>query len=222
MGSRFARIFEPDAAGRPQGLGVDLLRRTLGENLHMELLPYQRAQYEVEIGEADVLIGPYRTPEREARFLFSQRAFYEDAMLLYARRGEASLWNGQFAALASLSIGAVKGWAYGAGFESMRPHLQRLTLVNDVATGLKMLQLGRLDLFASNERNTQPELEALQLEGLLIPQAPPLDLLRGHFAFTRSAAGETLRRRHDTQFEALLRQGEFARLAQRWGVRMPQ
>jgi polar amino acid transport system substrate-binding protein len=104
----------------------------------------------------------------------------------------------------------------------MRPHLQRLTLVNDVATGLKMLQLGRLDLFASNERNTLPELQALDLEGTLLPQHPHLDLLRGHFAFTRSAAGEALRRRHDAQFESLLRQGEFARLAQRWGVRVPQ
>ena len=93
VGSHFARIYEPDRRGQPQGLGVDLLRRTLGESLRLELLPYQRAQYDVEIGEADVLVGPYRTAEREARFLFSQRAFYEDAMVFYARRNEASLWS---------------------------------------------------------------------------------------------------------------------------------
>ena len=71
--------------------------------------------------------------------------------------------------MASLSIGAVKGWTYGSGFEGMRPHLPRLSLVNDVAAGLQMLQLGRLDLFAGNERNTTPVLEALRLEGALLP-----------------------------------------------------
>ena len=210
------------ARANPRGSAWICCDALLGESLRLELLPYQRAQYDVEIGEADVLVGPYRTAEREARFLFSQRAFYEDAMVFYARRNEASLWSGQFAALASLSIGAVKGWTYGSGFEGMRPHLPRLSLVNDVASGLQMLQLGRLDLFASNERNTTPVLEALRLEGALLPVAPHLDLLRGHFAFPRNAAGEALRRRHDAQFELLLRQGEFARLAQRWGVRVPQ
>lgn len=220
VGSLFARIYEPDGA-QARGLAVDLLRRTLGEPLRFGFLPYPRAQIEVEQGDADVLVGPYRTPEREPRFLFSQRPFYEDEMVFYARRGSELRWDGQFPRLAELDIGAVKGWAYGAGFEAMRPYMKRLSLVTEVSRGLMMLKLQRLDLFATNERNTQPVLEQLQLGDQLVRLSPPLELMRGHFAFPRTPRGQQLRLRHDQGFEALLRGGEFARLAQQWGVRAP-
>ncbi len=220
VGSLFARIYEPDGA-QPRGLAVDLLRRCLGEPLRFGFLPYPRAQLEVEQGDADVLIGPYRTPEREPRFLFSQRPFYEDEMVFYARRGSESRWDGQFPRLAELDIGAVKGWAYGAGFEAMRPYMKRLSLVTEVSRGLMMLKLQRLDLFATNERNTQPVLEQLQLGDQLVRLSPPLELMRGHFAFPRTPRGQQLRLRYDQGFETLLRSGEFARLAQQWGVRAP-
>lgn len=220
VGTLFARIYEPDGPGA-RGLAVDLLRRTLGEALRFGFLPYPRAQVDVEQGDADVLVGPYRTPERESRFLFSQRPFYEDEMVFYARRAGAARWEGQFPQLAELSVGAVKGWAYGAGFEAMRPYMKRLSLVTEVSRGLMMLKLERLDLFATNERNTQPVLEQLQLGDLLVKLSPPLDLMRGHFAFPRTPRGQQLRLRYDQSFEALLRSGEFARLAQQWGVRAP-
>lgn len=220
VGTTFARIYEPDPGhGGARGLAVELLRRTFGAALRLAFLPYPRAQIDVEQGDADILVGPYRTPEREPRFLFSQRPFYEDAMVFYARRGGEALWSGDFPALAPLSVGAVKGWAYGAGFEAMRPYIKRLTFVTDVAKGLQMLRLERLDLFASNERNTVPVLDQLGMRDAVALLSPPLDQLRGHFAFTRSARGQELRARHDTGFEALLRSGEYARLAQQWGIR---
>jgi polar amino acid transport system substrate-binding protein len=220
VGTTFARIFEPDGAGA-RGLAVDLLRRCFSEPLRLAFLPYPRAQIEVEQGDADVLVGPYRTPEREARFLFSQRPFYEDAMVFYTRHGSAAGWDGQFPRLAELEVGAVKGWAYGAGFEAMRLYMKRLTLVTEVSRGLLMLKLERLDLFASNERNTQPVLEQLKLGDQVLRIGPPLDLMRGHFAFPRTPRGQQLRQRYDQGFEQLLRSGEFARLAQLWGVRVP-
>lgn len=220
VGTTFARIYEPELTGA-RGLAVDLLRRIFGDSVRLLFMPYPRAQLEVEQGDADVLVGPYRTPEREPRFLFSQRPFYEDEMVFYARRGGASRWDGQFPRLAELEVGAVKGWAYGAGFEAMRPYMKRLTLVTDVSRGLLMLKLERLELFATNERNTQPVLEQLGLAGLLGRVGPPLELMRGHFAFPRTPRGQLLRQRYDEGFEALLRSGEFARLAHHWGVRAP-
>ena len=220
VGTTFARIYEPEPPGA-RGLAVELLRRIYGEPLRLAFMPYPRAQLEVEQGDADVLVGPYRTPEREARFLFSQRPFYEDEMVFYARRNGPLRWDGQFPRLAEMEVGAVKGWAYGAGFEAMRPYMKRLTLVTDVSRGLLMLKLERLELFATNERNTVPVLEQLKLADVLVKLSPPLDLMRGHFAFPRTPRGQRLRQRCDEGFEFLLRSGEFARLAQAWGVRVP-
>lgn len=62
-----------------------------------------------EQGQADILIGPYRTPEREARFLFSKRGFYEDALVFYALPSNAGLWRGDPNELSGHAVGAGRG-----------------------------------------------------------------------------------------------------------------
>lgn len=81
VGAQFARIFEGAEGQAPRGLAVELLTQLLGENVRFEWMPWPRAMLMLEQGDADVLIGPYRTPEREARMLFSVRSFYSDAMI---------------------------------------------------------------------------------------------------------------------------------------------
>lgn len=219
VGSPFALIYEP-VPGGARGLAVELLARALpGATLRHEFFPWPRAQALVESGEADLLVGPYRTPEREERFLFSRRPFYEDAMVWFTRQGEGRRWSGDFSALQGQGLAAVQGWAYGAQFELLRHRLQRLTWVGDVESGLRMLQLGRIDLFASNERNTLPVLERLGLRAAVEVALPPLDLLSGHMAFTRSVAGQALRERYDEGFERLLGGRQFERMSREAGLK---
>lgn len=222
VGAQFARIFEGAEGQPPRGLAVDLLDQLFGSGgVRCEWLPWPRAQLMLEQGEADILIGPYRTPEREARMLFSVRSFYSDAMVWYARRGEEGRWTGELAELAQTPVAAVRGWAYGSRFERMRPLLGQLTWVQNVETGLQMLARRRVELFAANDRNCQPALQRLQLEDAVRRCSPPLDVLHGHMAFGRSAAGEALARRYDLAFEPWLRAPAAAELYRRWGLERP-
>ena len=223
VGATFARLFMPGPQGRPQGLAVDLLERILlplGQAPRYELYPWLRAQAMLAQGQAQILIGPYRTPEREALMRFSQQAFYEDAMLFYVRREALDLWRGDYAALAGLRVGVVQGWVYGAEFEQRRAQLRPEPL-RDLATGLRMLERGRLDLLAANERNAQPVLEALGLGQALLPCRTPLGRLRGHFAFGLDEAGALWRQRVDAGLARLRASGELATLAARWQVTLP-
>lgn len=221
VGSQFARIFEGAEGQPPKGLAVDLLSQLFDGGVRCSWMPWPRAQLMLEHGEADILVGPYRTPEREARMLFSVRSFYSDAMVWYARRGEEQRWTGEFSALAHTPVAAVRGWAYGSRFERMRPLLGQLTWVQNVETGLQMLALRRIDLFAANDRNCQPVLQRLQLDEAVRRCSPPLDVLHGHMAFGRSAAGEALSRRYDLAFERWLHAPAAAELYRRWGVDKP-
>ena len=221
VGSQFARIFEGSEGQPPRGLAVDLLGQLFGDTVRCEFLPWPRAQLMLEQGEADILIGPYRTPERETRMLFSVRPFYADAMVWYARRGEESRWSGEFSALAQMPVAAVRGWAYGSRFERMKPMLGQLTWVNNVEAGLQMLAKRRIELFAGNERNCQPVLQRLGLADAIARCSPPLDVLHGHMAFARSALGDEMARRYDAAFEQWLRTGSAAELYRRWGVDRP-
>jgi polar amino acid transport system substrate-binding protein len=221
VGSQFARLFEGSEGQAPRGLAVDLLGQLFGDGVRCEWLPWPRAQLMLEQGEADILVGPYRTPEREARMLFSVRAFYSDAMVWYARRGEEAQWTGEFGALAQTPVAAVRGWAYGSRFERMRPSMGQLTWVQNVEAGLQMLARRRVELFAANDRNCQPVLQRLGLAEAVARCSPPLDVLHGHMAFGRSAAGEALAQRYDQAFERWLRGTEAAELYRRWGVEKP-
>ncbi len=226
-GALFARLFEPvpgaGPAARPQGLAVDLLDALLlpaGVTPTYELFPWLRAQAMVEQGSAQILVGPYRTREREARMRFSSHAFYEDAMVFYARAGQHDLWRDDFNALRTLQIGAVHGWVYGERFEQARRHLA-VTQVRDLPTALRMLQLGRLDLIAANQRNSEPVLQELGLGGAVVMCQPPFARLRGHFAFGLDAVGAEWSALVDTGMQRLRASGELARIAGRWGVPLP-
>lgn len=221
VGSQFARIFEGSEGQPPKGLAVELLTQLFGDGVRCEWLPWPRAQLMLEQGEADILIGPYRTPEREARMLFSVRSFYSDAMVWYARRGEEARWSGEFSELAQVPVAAVRGWAYGSRFERMKTSLNQLTWVQGVDSGLQMLARRRVELFAANDRNCVPVLQRLSLADAITRCSPPLDVLHGHMAFGRSAAGETLSQRYDQAFERWLRSAEAGELYRRWGVDKP-
>lgn len=227
VGTHFPRVLELTEAGKPVGMSVDLLTQAAasqGHQIRFELYPWLRAQAMVEQGHADILIGPYRTPERELRFLFSQLAFYEDPLIFYVRRaqpGAAAAWHGDFAALGQLPIGLVQGWAYGDALEAARARLRIHNALN-VETGLLMLKAGRVDLLASNERNTTPVIEQLGLQNEVQSLQPPLSVLRGHFAYPRSPAGEQLRVELDRALAALRAAGEIRELSRRWKVRSPE
>ncbi|MCV2350919.1 substrate-binding periplasmic protein [Paucibacter sp. Y2R2-4] len=223
VGTQFPRVFEWDAKGPARGLAVDLLSKAAaqqGHTVRFEALPWARAQMMVELGQADVLIGPYRSPERLARFLFSELAFYEDALVFYASPALASLWTGDWNRLSGRSVGLVLGWAYGNALEQARSKLL-ISNPGDVATGLRMLQRGRIELLASNERNTAPVLESMGLAQQFQALQPPIAVQAGHFAYPRTPQGEELRQALDRSLEALRQSGVLRDLARQWGVRTP-
>ncbi|WP_431049757.1 substrate-binding periplasmic protein [Roseateles sp. L2-2] len=223
-GTTFARLFEPaPAGGKPSGLAVDVLDAILipaGLQPRYEFYPWLRAQSMIEHGPTQILVGPYRTPEREKLMRFSRQAFYEDALVFYARRREEGLWWGDFQALVPLRIGAVQGWVYGDRFEQARRGLN-VTAVRDLNTALRMLQLDRLDLIAANQRNSEPVIQELGMTDQVALCAPPFAQLRGHFAFSRDAAGEPWMALVDAGMQRLRASGELQQMAARRGVALP-
>ncbi len=222
VGTQFARLFEGAEGRAPQGLAVELLQQLFGrDGVRCEWMPWSRALLMVETGEADLLVGPYLTADRETRLRFSTRSFYSDPMVWFVRRGEESRWRGELEDLRHARVAAVRGWAYGSRFDRMKWLADSMSWVSTVDAGLQMLVKQRVDLFAANERNCRPVLEHLRLTQALSACSPPLDVLHGHMAFARSAAGEALAQRYDQAFEAWSRRPGAAELYRRWGVDKP-
>jgi polar amino acid transport system substrate-binding protein len=223
VGTHFPRIFERTPEGAYVGLGADVVRQVAkqsGDTARFEIYPWARAQAMVEQGIADVLVGPYKTPDRELRFPFSERAFYQDRMQFFVKKGSALSWDGDYTSLRGKRIAAINGWAYGALFDQARTKL----FVSNAATvenGLNMLTHDHVDMLATNWRNTEAAVRALNMVGKVVPVERVIDVQDGYFAFSKKTENEGLRQRFNYAFNSMIERGELARLARKLDVNIP-
>jgi polar amino acid transport system substrate-binding protein len=223
IGTHFERVYERGQEGEIVGLGPEIVRliaQRLGHRAIFELYPWARAQALVAQGKADILVGPYKTFERQQLMAFSSLPFYQDQMVFYVRKGSMQDWNGDYGTLADQRIVIVNGWAYGAAFDKARPQM-RLDIVNSVDSGLKMLAAQHAHMFASNRRNTEPVLGRLGLAGQLTMLPRVIEVQDGYFAFPKRPAADALRKEFDAEFQRMVDSGELKRLGQRHEVNVP-
>lgn len=142
------RIFRGDGAG---GLYYDLLNeatRRLGWDVSYQQVPSARALRMMEVGEADLMMGLLRTPERERFLSYSQIRLPAEDKAFYTRPGAAPVRS--FADLLGQSIVVQRGKRYGAALHA-EPRLQ-LVEVNDYRAALEMVARGRVDAAVVPER----------------------------------------------------------------------
>ncbi|MTW04233.1 transporter substrate-binding domain-containing protein [Duganella ginsengisoli] len=223
IGAHFERVFERGQEGDIVGLGPEIIKvlaQRMGHTVRFELYPWARAQALITQGKADILVGPYKNPERLQNMAFSKLAFYQDQMVFYARADANASWNGDFGTLGEQRIVVLNGWAYGTAFDQARPQL-RLSVANSVDSGLKMLVHQHVNLFASNRRNTEPVMGRLGLVGQVVMLPKVIDVQEGYFAFPRDTQFDTLRRDFDAAFQRMVDSGELKKLGQRYEVNVP-
>jgi len=223
VGAEFANVFERSATGNFSGLSVSIIQELAkqnGDTVKFEIYPWSRAQWMVENGQAHILIGPYKTPERELRFSFAKRAFYRDVMTFYTRASSNFTWNGNLTGLLEAKIGTINGWVYGTEFENLRPKL-KLELANSLTNGLNMLIANRVDYLASNVRNTDALAKTLGITKDIKALNPEITVIDGYLAYCKLPICDQLRERHDGTFEQLKITGKLDLLAKFHQVTIP-
>lgn len=223
VGTHFQRIYEPTPDGGAGGMGAELVRMIalqLGYTLRFQIYPWARAQQMLKQGQADILIGPYKSAERMLTMAFSSRAFFQDQLAFYARADSIIDWGGDYHALAGKRIVALNGWAYGAAFDQARPHLL-LSVSNTVENGLNMLLHRRVDLFATDCRDTDPVVASLGMQGKVAVLAPLITTEMAYLAFPKQAAFDELRTQFDHVLHQMAARGVLQELGRRYGISVP-
>ncbi|MFT7774236.1 substrate-binding periplasmic protein [Roseateles sp.] len=142
-------VVEAPAGVQPHGPGVALLERLSGISgvtLRVQAMPVARAQQMISTQPGHCAAGVPRTPEREAAFRWAG-LMASGALMLYGRTDEAH---------AVASAKDLRGRVVAAQRESrpldwLREHGLKAYEVNDTATGLRMLQAGRVDFWLVND-----------------------------------------------------------------------
>lgn len=223
VGAQFERVFDYQPSGEYVGLGAELVRilaaRT-GNTVRFRMVPWARAQAMLAQGQADILIGPYKAPERFASMAFADKPFYQDQIVFYARQEPGFSWDGDYANLKNRRLVMLNGWAYGSDMERLRSTLQ-VSVANNVENGLKMLVHNHVDLFVTNRRNTEPVVARLGLQRQVKVLPRVLEVQNGYFAFPRAPEFDRLRLQFDQEFNSLVESGELKRLGRRFDVTVP-
>ena len=187
VGTHFNKIFESNSSsGKFEGVAVDLLTKIAAQkNLQIEyaIYPWNRAQYLISTGRADLIIGPYRTPERDKQMDFIPTPFYTDNMVFYTLTDKPFIWNEDIELLKTKKILTIKGWVYGKRFDEIKSKLI-IVEANDIDSAFKMLSLGRADLLFANERNALDALEKKENHNHFVKTKTPFSFMQGYFAFS--------------------------------------
>ena len=220
VGTYFPFIFERDKNGAFHGISVDILKHVselTGYQFELQLVPWPRAISMVKKGTAAGLIGPYKTPQRETFMHFTKSHYYEDRMVFVKRKNATIVWNGDFNQLGRQSILTIKNWAYGTVFKEYQNKLNtQETIIPQNA--IKMLEKGRVDLLAFNERSALDEMRDQQLEGKLAVAEPHFSVSRGYFGLSKTGADQTFLRKFNEALNHLYETGEIKKTNARYGL----
>ncbi len=221
VGSDFPGIVQPGAP-QPRGVAADMIRALCQREqlvCSIQLLPWPRAQAMLQHGQADVLIGPYRTAERAASMHFSRYPLYVDTLYWYRRAEQTVQWNGHFDSLAGLRLGVTRGWTLGQRFEDAKQRLQ-IDTADTLMQSMLKLQRQRLDLVASNDRNARHTLAQLGLNNI-VPIQPAISLQGGYMGYALHAIDKPALQRFEKAMANLAESGELARLNLSHGLVYP-
>ena len=188
---------EPD-----EGPLLSIARKAMqraGYELKITPYPWARAVKNVKDGKLEVLASVTYLPEREQFLFFSDVVLAHDIHLIHI--GESKPPYSDFEDLCPAVVGGLRGGLVTKVFAGT-PCIE-VVEVNDIADGLKMLSVGRMDYFFQDTRVLRRWAfgHKSRLEHFAIME-PPAYTSHIHFGFSRAVQGSDLLR---DAFNAALR-----------------
>lgn len=222
IGGEFPFILETQD-GKPSGLAVEVIKevaRRSGIDYTITVVPWARAQALMQSGRADILIGPYRTREREQQLTFIRWPLYIDTMSWYANTESNYQWDGNFSSLSRLRLGVTRGWTLGQRYEASKRRLQ-IETADSIEQNFGKLLLGRLDLVACNERTAQAASRRMPPRQSIRPLTPPITRIGGYFAYGRTAPVDPRIVEFESALGQIVRSGKLYALSRQAGLFYP-
>lgn len=173
MDQNWAPVEFADDQGRFHGISMDYLKQ-LGELIGIrfevaEGITWQEAIAAVESGELDLLPSMARTPEREARYAFTDPYL---SMPINIFTGGEVTYIGGLEALNEKRVAVVDGYAIHEWLRLNHPEIKLVPAKSNPAA-LKMLAAGEVDAFVGNVVTTSYYISKLRLNQIRVAGETP-------------------------------------------------
>lgn len=188
VGGEFPGILSLSKEGKYIGSAAEIISNA-SKKMHFKykisIFPWARATKMVEQGKADVLIGPYKTVQREKYMNFTKNYFYKDSIIIVKNSSTAHKWNGDFTGLEKKKIGVVRGWSLGKKYEKYSNKLD-VSHFESTTVLLKMLRVKRLDLIIVHNRSFYDDIVSQHFNPKhFTVLSPTVSTQKGYFGFSK-------------------------------------
>lgn len=212
IGFPYPPFMAPDEHGKPAGPMVELVSeafRRMGQSASIELLPLARALLLVENGQAAAMFTVKKTPEREAKYLFSSEPVLFQDYVIFVASDSALAFRGDLKALAMSSIGVVAGTSYGAIFDAAARQgaFKKLETTGSHEANFRKLLAGRMDAVVCSRAVGVEILRQLQATRRVRISGPPIETTQSYLMFNKAVATPQLVARFDHAVRAMRHEG---------------
>lgn len=201
-----------DERGKPAGPMVELVSeafRRMGQPASIELLPLARALLQVETGEAGAMFTVKKTPEHEAKYLFSSEPVLFQDYVIFVSSDSTLAFRGDLNALAMASIGVVAGTSYGAIFDAAARQgtFKKLEISGSHEASFRKLLARRMEAVVCSRAVGVEILKQLQAVRRVKISGPPIETTQSYLMFNKAVATPQLVERFDLAVRAMRREG---------------
>lgn len=175
-------FWPPFRIQNPYGIGgIDMeLLSVIGKRMHIDFetkrAPWARCLIDMEHGNADIMTGLARTPEREKYIAYTSPEYFTCSPAFYERADRKGPSITTYEQLRNVTIGYTRGSAYFEPFDSDM-QLNKIA-IKDEGLMLKMMQEGRWDIMIGTDCQVDYDIRKNNLESTLrkVPYQPDVHI----------------------------------------------
>nr|WP_255490926.1 transporter substrate-binding domain-containing protein [Spartinivicinus marinus] len=158
------------------GYVIDLIisvYQTQGYDIEFHNLPWARALYASKKSLVDGIFPLVWNKDRDKVYQFSGERVNVDKAVLYVPTDVHFIWKNDFSSLKDLEVGVIRGWSYGARWNTaIKNGLFKTVETNNDVQNFRMLEAGRVTAVAGWIYATQYFLESNNLSSKYKPLVP--------------------------------------------------
>lgn len=213
--------YEYEEAGEVKGLVVEVLKEAFARNnqpVEFKVVPWARALWMAQHGEADAVFATIKTPEREQNLNFSSESLIPLSSAFFVKKGSPIQYNGDIATVANFDIGLLRQASYGPAFDTALKTgvIKYPDFTTDTLTNIKKLVAGRIDVMAGDRIGTLHLLQQNKLLDQVTVLSPEINISPSYLAFNKNKDHTATRDAIDKAIKAMKKDGSYQRIVDKY------
>jgi len=195
---------------KPAGILVNIVQtifKRADQSLTLKFFPFKRALSLAKNGKIDGLFNFYKNSERLKSFDYSE-PIINNSLVFFVRK-DSILNYSKLSDLKGLTIGVMRGYTYGPGFDN-NPDFKREE-TNTHESNLKKLMIGRIDAYPCDKMVGIFSAMKEKVMGELKILPNPLKIMFGHIGFTKGKHKDAIEK-INKEIKAIKNSGEIDKL----------